>query len=110
MSDTLRENDIEFDDQVSTRSISLGLQLGSRVNHGIACENARHALVWHTKLCLGRDNIGRCHENFPIIKSVHGDWLHFESIHEAHCMGVHQVVTLAFKVWQCFLSEFDYQI
>ena len=104
------EDDIELDNQVTSRSISFHLELCRSIHNDIARERLWHALTCHSKLCLWRDDIRRGHEDFPIIESVHGDRLHLERLYKRQSVRVDQVATFALVIWQWLLSELDHEV
>lgn len=107
---SLREHDIEFDNEVATGAISLHRQLRGRISHDLPCECAWHTLAHHSEFSLWSDYISGRHKDFPIIECIHCDWLHLQGFNQAQRVRIHKVVSFALEVRQRLLRELDYEI
>ena len=74
----LGKEDVEFDDKVTTGAIRCYLKLCSCVSNNISSEGARHAFAGHSKFRSRADNLIRSAKDFPIIKGINSNRLHFE--------------------------------
>ena len=75
---SLGKDDVEFDDKVTTGAICCHLKLCGRVSNNVTSESTRHAFARHAELRCGTDNLIRSAKDFPIIKGINGNGLHFE--------------------------------
>ena len=108
--DALREYDVELDDEVAARSVSLHLESVGGISDDIACESAWHTLSGTAELRLRCDHIGWRDKDLSIIEGVNSDRLQLEGIDKIESVGVDQIISFALKVSKRLLRELDYQV